>query len=344
MGKILSVSDILGLSDAYWAGCALQAGIKLDLFTAVEDSVTDAGGSKGQRVSVQTLSYKLGYNERALGMLVTSLIALGFLDGSADSVTLPEHSRIYLSRNSDQYLGFIIKHHAHIMPSWVNLAEAIKSGRRQRDVSSSDTDSAVEREAFLMGMFNVAMNQAEKVAAGLDLSGRKSLIDIGGGPGTYAVFFCKANPGLKATIFDRPTSESFASGIVRRFGLEKRLDFVGGDFLNSQLPGGYDVAWLSQVLHGETPADAEKLVNSAAKTLNPGGLLVIQEFVLDDDRRGPAHPALFSLNMLVGTAGGQSYTWSELQNMLQEAGAVSVRRLDIDLPMGCGIIIGQMPS
>jgi SAM-dependent methyltransferase len=341
MAKEWSSADIMGLSSAYWAGCALQAGVSLDLFTALENSANNVAD---KHVSAQILAHKLGCNERAVGMLVTALISLGFLDGDVDNILLPEHSRIYLSRSSEQYLGYFIKHHAHIMPGWVNLAAAVKSGKRAREISSSDTDNADEREAFLMGMFNVAINQAEKVALALDFSGRKRLIDIGGGPGTYAVFFCKANSDLRATIFDRPSSKSFALGVVKRFALEQRVDFVGGDFLVDTLPAGYDVAWLSQVLHGENPADAARLVEKAAKTLNPGGLLVIQEFVLDDTRRGPAHPALFGLNMLIGTAGGQAYTSSEIQGMLHKAGAFAVRRVEIDLPMGCGIIMGQMPT
>jgi hypothetical protein len=85
-------------------------------------------------------------------------------------------------------------------------------------------------------------------------------------------------------------------------------------------------------------------VAKARKSLNPGGIIAIQEFVMDDDRRGPKHSALFGLNMLVGTTGGQTYTWYEKEAMLREAGAVSVSRLDIDLPMGCGILIGQLPG
>jgi SAM-dependent methyltransferase len=315
----------------------------LDLFTLV-DRDWERGSGTEQAPSVRKLAGELACDERALGMLVTALSALGFLDGSADCLMLPEHSRVYLSRASEQYLGFIIMHHAQLMPGWAGLAETVKSGRRQREISSSDTDNADERRNFLMGMFNVAVHQAEKIAAALDLSGRKRLIDIGGGPGTYAIFFCKANPGLRATIFDRPGSESFAVDVTGRFALEKRVDFIGGDFLADALPTGYDVAWLSQVLHGETPADAAKLVERAANILNPGGLLVIQEFVLDDDRSGPVHPALFSLNMLLGTAGGQAYTWNELRDMLQKAGAIRIRRLEVKLPMDCGILVGELPA
>lgn len=339
MTKTWTAPEMLALSSAYWQTFALQAAVALDVFTAVEESAKEGGAA-----TVPGLAKTLACDERALGMLATALASMGFLTRDGQRLCLPDHSATYLSRNSEAYIGYIIKHHIHITPAWAKLAEAVKTGRSVRALSSSDTDDADERESFLLGMFNVAMNQAERIASALDLTGRKRLLDLGGGPGTYAVFFCRANPGLTATIFDRPTSEPIARQVVTRFGLEDRVVFAGGDFLHDSLPQGFDVAWLSQVLHGESPEDAARLVARAASVLNPGGLLIIQEFVLDDDGAGPEHPALFSLNMLVGTEGGQAYTWSEITSMLRAAGAVAVERLNVDLPQGCGILIGRMPG
>jgi SAM-dependent methyltransferase len=208
--------------------------------------------------------------------------------------------------------------------------------------NSAHTLNEEEREAFLMGMFNIARGQADAVAGALDLSGRKRLIDVGGGPGTYAIYFCRQNPELRATIFDLPTTEPFARKTVSHYGLAERICFVAGDFDKDSLPPGQDVAWLSQVLHQASPDVAAKLIKNAARCLNPGGLLCIQEFVLDDDRSGPEHAALFSLNMLVQTAGGQAYAYSHIVDMLRAAGARSVRALDVALPQSCRILVGQM--
>lgn len=337
MAKEWTATEILDLANGYWTTFALHAGVRLDVFTVVDNAL---GG--GKDITVADLAAATRCDERALGMLATALVALGFLGRDGDALSLPGHSRQYLSRNSKDYVGFIISHHSHIAPGWAKLAEAVQTGRPSLEERSSFTEDETARESFLMGMFNVAMRQAEKIAAALDLSGKTRLIDLGGGPGTYAVYFCRANPALTATIYDRPTSEPIAMKVVRSFGLEDRVDFVGGNFLTEPLPEGYDVAWLSQILHGDSPENAANVVARAGKILKPGGLLIIQEFVLDDDRRGPPHPALFGLNMLVGTEGGQTYTRAELETMLRMAGAASVSRLDVDLPMGCGILVGRM--
>jgi predicted O-methyltransferase YrrM len=327
-----NAGKLLELSGGYWAGCALQTAVLLDVFTALD------GGAKDER----ELAASLACDPRGFSMLATALAALGLVRREDEKIGASGETLKLLSRHSPDYLGFIIQHHAHLMPGWARLAEAVRTGRRTRDGSSSHTGSEAERESFLLGMFNIARLQAEKVAQALDLSGRKKLIDVGGGPGTYAVYFCRQNPELKATILDLPTTAPFAEKIVRQYGLEERIDFIGGDFLADALPKGRDVAWLSQVLHGETPADAMKLMRNAAACLEPGGLLCVQEFVLDDDRSGPAHAALFALNMLVGTEGGQTYTTRELADMMRAAGVVETRVLEAPLPQSCRVLVGTM--
>lgn len=337
MKRTWTASDILKFSNAHWEPLALQAAIQLGLFTAL-DELTQPEES----ISIVTLAEKLDCNPRALGMLCSSLIALGFLAQTEQGLLLPDYSRRYLSSLSKHYLGFIISHHAHLLKAWGGLADSVRSGQAQ-PVETGDFRDEKEREAFLMGMFNIGTHQAETIAASLPLTGRGRLLDVGGGPGTYAIYFCLANPELRATVFDRPSTEPFATKVVAQHDLKERIDFVSGDFIHDTLPKGYDVAWLSQVLHGEKPEDAATLIKNAAATLNPQGLLVVQEFVLEDDKTGPPHSALFGLNMLVCTDGGQAYTWAEISQMMTAAGVTSLKRLEVNLPEGCGILVGTMP-
>jgi len=329
--------DLMGLTGQTWAACALFAAVQLELFTAL-----DRAGDEG--LEEAELARKLDCQERSLGMLLTAMTALGLLERQGDRFKANAFARRYLAADSEDYFGFLLKHSAHILPGWTRLAEAVRSGGRVVELSSVETVDEQRQEAFLMGMFNVARRQADQVAAALDLSGRKTLLDLGGGPGTYAVYFCRHNPGLKATVFDQPGTEKFARAVFARYGLEDRVDFIGGDFLTSPLPGGFDAVWLSQVLHGEAPVPAARLVQRGAEALAEGGLLAVQEFIIDDDRRGPAQPALFSLNMLVQTPGGQAYTQAEISDMMSRAGLTDIQRLPVPLPPGCGIVTGRKGS
>lgn len=325
--------EIIRVSGAYWATCALHTAVLLDLFTLLDDGVDEEAA----------LASRARCEARAFSMLVTALESMGLLARNGEKVKSTPEILGLLSKNSPNYLGFIIRHHAHIMPGWTRLAQAVQTGKAIAEERSSTKEDLEEREAFLMGMFNVARLQAETVAAAMDFSRCKNLMDLGGGPGTYAIYFCLKNPDLQATVFDLPTTESFARKTIGRFGLSGRIGFAAGNFLEDALPAGQDAAWLSQILHGETPDDAAKLVTKAAKSLNPGGLLCIQEFMLDNDRKGPEHAALFSLNMLVQTPGGQAYTIGELEEMMRAAGAREISLVDVTLPSSCRILVGKMP-
>jgi len=333
MNKEWTADDIMRMSGAYQTSCALLAGVQLDLFTVLDSGPREETG----------LAAQLGCPLRSFAMLLTALEALGLVRRENGVVSIGDTARAFLSKNSPDYLGFIIRHHGNIMPAWHKLIQAVHTGSRTATESALFTQNDREREDFLMAMHNVARLQADRIAQTLDLSGRKKLLDIGGGPGTYAVYFCEANPDLEAIVFDLPTSEPFARKIIASYGLDERIQFTAGHYLADPLPNGQDVAWLSQVLHGEAPDNAAALVQNAAKALAPGGLLCIQEFVLNDDRKGPPRAALFGLNMLVGTDGGQVYTGEEIKQMMENAGTRNVHELSIALSESCRIFIGDMP-
>jgi len=119
---------------------------------------------------------------------------------------------------------------------------------------------------------------------------------------------------------------------------------VAGDFISGDIPGQYEIAWLSHILHGEDPVGCAVILKKAAAALEPGGMILVQEFILDDSLDGPVFPALFSLNMLLGTPKGQAYSQQQLFDMLSAAGAIEMRRLPLDLPNGAGVIAGWMPG
>jgi len=327
-----NIPALLQLSGGSWGTCALHAAVQLDIFTALEG---------GPRSATEVAELK-GLNPRATGMLLDALSALAFLEKHDDKYVATPFSRTHLSKTSPGYLGHIIMHHHHLMAGWSRLDEAVRSGGPIRDRVARGDDETV-RESFLMGMFNLASQLAPRIAQSLDLSGCERLLDLGGGPGTYAIHFCLAHPELSAVVYDLPTTRSFAEGTIARFNLSDRIAFTAGDYGVDPVPSGFDAAWLSHILHADGPAACAVLLAKAVAALSPGGRLIVQEFILNDAKDGPQFPALFSLNMLLGTEAGQSYSESELIAMLRDAGLSDVHRLALDLPNGAGLIIGRKP-
>ena len=324
-----SPQRLLEVSGAYWQGCTLQAAIRLDLFS----HLTDAS------LSAEALAKLLNCDRRALAMLLRALAAMGLLVKDQAGYHCPEPCRYWLDRNSNQYLGHIIQHHMHLVASWNHLDQAVRHGQPQRNRASFSEGEW--REAFLLGMHNLSSLLAPQLVPQIDIGPARTLLDVGGGPGTWSINFCRYHQNLRATVFDLPTSEPIAMGNIGRVGMSERISFVGGDFLLDPLGEDFDVAWLSQVLHSEGPQSAALLVRKAADALAPGGLLLIHEFILNDHDEGPLHPALFALNMLLGTEQGQSYSEGELGRMCSQAGLGDIHRIELPAQLNSGIIAGR---
>jgi hypothetical protein len=322
--------ELLTLSGRYWETCALHAAAALDLFAALGPVPRPAAD----------LARELSLDPRALGMLLDALAAMGLAAKGDGGYRADDEARALLAGDSPRSVRPMIMHHHHIMEAWQLLPEAVRTGRA---TSRHGFEDPVRREAFLMGMFVNAMAIAPGLARELPLSGRARLLDLGGGPGTYAIHFCLENPGLSATVFDQPATRPFALATAGRFGVGDRVSFAPGDFLSDPLPGGFDAAWLSQILHGDGPADCRSIVAKAAGALNPGGVLFIHEFILDDAGDTPLFATLFALNMLVQTRNGQSYTEGELRAMMEGAGLADIRRLPFRGPNDSGILAGVKP-
>jgi len=327
-----NVGMLLGVSGGYWRGCALQAAVRLRFFSIIGPNSLDAG----------EIAEHASTNNRATELLLDALSAMGLLIKVGNSYANSEFSQHHLHEESQDYMGHIILHHHHILDGWAQLDKAVCTGKK---IEKRSYGAEIERESFLLGMFNLAQGLAPQIAASIDLTGRKRLLDLGGGPGTYAIHFCKENPKLKAVIFDRPTTEHIAAKVVASHNLSDRISFEGGDFNTTTLAkNSFDVAWLSHILHSNSHEECEKCIQSTADTLSPGGMLLVHDFILNSAKDGPEFPALFSLNMLVGTDQGRSYSDREIITMLQQAGLVEITHHSFRAPNDSSIISALKPQ
>ena len=323
---------IMQASGAYWTTCALHAAVELDIFSIIGD----------QYMAGPEVARQLDAPVDAVTRLLDAIAALGLLSKDDRGYANTEASRTYLCSDAERFLGYIIRHHHHLVSSWARLPEAVRSGQPiRRPVREKGSR---EREAFLMGMYNLATQLAPRLVPAVDLGRCRRLLDLGGGPGTYAIHFCRRYPQLSATVMDLPTTRPFAEKTIRGMGMEDRIDFLAGDYLQNDLPAGFDAVWMSHILHGESESACRKIIAQTFECLEPGGIAVIHEFILNDSLDGPLFAALFSLNMLLGTDGGRAYGQSQLVDMLTGAGFVHVERMDFVGTNDSGLIRGQKPA
>ena len=262
---------------------------------------------------------------RAVGILLNALAALGLVIKDGERFRNGELTSRYLVGGKDEYRGAIVHHMHHTWWGWSDLEGTVLRGHADMDKSERwlDRESDSEKKwvkAFIWGMHAIARDLAPQVAAKMDLTGVARLLDLGGGPATYAIAFAQVSPQLSATVFDLPQPITIAQENINRHGLAERVNTMAGNFLKDDIGSGYDFIWISQILHSHTEEQCRLIIGKAVKALNPGGQVAIQDFFLNDDQTSPLEAAMFSVHMLAVTPGGRAYTHREVAEMMVQAG------------------------
>jgi SAM-dependent methyltransferase len=200
-----------------------------------------------------------------------------------------------------------------------------------------------DQEAFIGAMDNISAPTAAQVIRAVQPRQFRHFLDVGGASGTWTIAFLQACPSARATIFDLSPVISMARRRVTAAGLAKRVNLIPGDFLKNPLPGGADLAWVSAIVHQNSRPQNRSLFRNVFRALIPGGRIAIRDIVMEEGHTRPVAGALFAVNMLVATAGGGTFTLSELREDLEQAGfeAVTVARRDEGMN---AVVVAWKPS
>src|ERR1051326_9537692 len=140
---------------------------------------------------------------------------------------------------------------ASLWNAWGRLAESIRTGKPTRSPDMyQNTPEETGRFIGAMDSLVHARGDAEIVSEHLDLSGVRAMLDVGSGPATYPIEFCRHYPALRATIFDLPATLQITEKFVRDTGMRDRINLVAGDYRTDKIPGSYDLVYLSNIIHG----------------------------------------------------------------------------------------------
>jgi SAM-dependent methyltransferase len=281
-------------------------------------------------------------NPNATELLLNALVSLSLLEKSGERFSLTDNARTYLLKASAQYLGGMILFDSSLWDTWGKLEETVKSGKPARPPDMFQ-GSAAETEHFIMAMHSLvtARGDGEIVCQFLDMSEAARLLDVGGGPGTYAIHFCRTFPKLRVTIFDLPGTLQVTTKLLAPIGfLENRIDLVPGDYTRDELPKGFDLVFLSNIIHGETPKTNLALMRKVFDSLNPNGRIVIKDHIMDSSLTRPKAGAVFSLQMLL-TTNGRDYSFDEVSDWLAQVGFINVQEVPLALPLTSSLVMGR---
>lgn len=305
--------------------CVLTA-LEFDIFTAV------GGGATSEEVGT-----RIHTSAHGVSMLLNALVALGLLSKTGDQYkNTPESARFFVQGSKDNHRNGLL-HMANLWHRWSTLTDAVRRGSRipaERDRAADWTKS------FIAGMQRNAKDRAPLLVKTLGINRIRRILDLGGGSGAYSIAFAKASADIHCDILDVPEVVPLTREYVTRAGVDKQINVRAGDMLEDEFGSGYDLIMLNAICHMFSAEQNQQIFARVRRVLNPNGRLAVQDFILNAEKTGPTQAALFSLNMLVGTEGGASYSEPEYRNWMSAAGFTNIRR--IDLPGPSDLIVGSI--
>jgi len=293
------------------------------IFAALEVGLFTVVGTRAWRLP--DLARELKVSERGLSILCRNLAMAGLLHKKGDQYRNSRLAATALNADHPAYRGSYLNLIANHWKDWLRITESIRTGQ---PLNKDEPEEPDYRRNFTWAMHHRTLETAPMIAAQLSLNGAKTLLDLGGGPGTYAMAFLARNPKLHATVCDRPGALEVAKEIAATHKAGTRLSYLPLDLLTEDIPGSFDVIWYSNVLHIYSPEINQAVFRRANAALVPGGRLIIQDAFLHD-REGlfPEDASLFAVSMLLFTDTGNTYSLAETTTWLKEAGFSSVKQL-----------------
>jgi SAM-dependent methyltransferase len=323
----LTAKSLTEMATAFQRSRPLLTAFELGLFTVLNSE---------SRTSAATAD-ALGTDPRATDRLMNALVALGLLEKKDGAFRNTPLAAAHLVKGRPDYLGGL-GHTNHLWDTWSRMTEVVRAGHPVALAETNDRGDDWLRP-FIAAMHNRGRQTAAEVVKQLDLDGVSRVLDVGGGSGVYAMAFVRARVGISAVVFDLPNVIPLTRMYVQQEGLSAEVTTATGDYLSAPLGEGFDLVFMSAVIHSNAVDDNRLLFGKAAQALNRGGRLVVQDFLMTEERDGPLLPALFALNMLVGTPEGDTFTESEVRSWMTGAGFADVERRDT--PFGTSLVIGR---
>ncbi|MFH1297453.1 MAG: methyltransferase [Bacteroidota bacterium] len=329
------------------------------ILSAYELQVFDHLKGKGKRSD--ELGKLLDTQTRATDRLLNALVVIGLLQKEADCFTNTSFASKFLVSSSPAYLSNLALTN-HTWKTWSTLTEATKAGTSVYFEDPINERPEEWQQAFIAAMHRRAAPQAKEVADALDLSLVRRVLDVGGGSGAFTMEFLSRNPEMTGVVFDLPNivgiTKQFitppptpsprregnirhpASGIRDQISrITNRVSVIAGDYLKDDFGSGYDLVFMSAIIHINSPEENQLLIRKGAHALNPGGRLVVLDHIMNEERTEPEVGAIFAINMLVGTKHGDTYTENELRSWMLNAELVDVSL--ITTPGGVQLMVGE---
>ena len=299
----LSFEGLQRIAGSKWSRKTLVAAVELEVFNKIKQGFDTA----------EKIAESLNTKTKGVERLLNACVALGFIEKEEEQYKNTQLSERFLVKESPDYYGDFIIMTDKITERWDSLTENILKGETPKEQSTNFEDPL-----FTRAMHNNSLGPAKVLAEKLDFSKYNNLLDLGGGSGAFSIELTNKCPNLKATVYELENVCKTVEEYIEKLGNPEKVKTKIGDFLTDELPEGYDIVLLSQILHSHSINDCKKLIKKIYDILPNDGLIIINDFLLNPDKTGPVFPVLFSITMFLASSEGSAYTKEEITSWLKE--------------------------
>ena len=328
----VDTSRLQFMARAYCQSAVLFAALDLELFSHV---------SRGAS-TIESLARAMGTSELNAERLVVACLALGLLEKQGDELTNAPDAERYLVSDKKTYAGPWMTFTRPNVGRWFELTELLREQEPPHRLGLSLDISADEAREYHRATYSIGMGAGRRFCSQVDLSGRKRLLDLGGGSGAYCINAVQAFEGLEAVVLDLPGVTVAAREFIERNGVEDRVSTLAGDFTTAEFPA-CDVVLMASNLPMYNEEVIAAVVAKAFAALEPGGEMHLIGEMLSADGCGPLDAALWGLQEVLRHSEGKAHTVTQCLGYFERAGFERVRRDDF-VPGVLVRVSGRKPS
>jgi ubiquinone/menaquinone biosynthesis C-methylase UbiE len=319
----LQIPEIISLASAFYGSSILFSALELDLFTHIATSETP---------TVEHLANALNTSTRGLRLLLDGAVAIGLLTKVDNRYQLTPATQATLVRGAPHDLTRAIAYNRDVYPAWGKLTDFVKSGQPVEAPEVHLGDDPERTRRFALSMHGRAMGIGKAVVPALNLPKGAKVLDLAGGPGTYALLMAQSDPTLTCDTYDLPAISAVAKEITAPCA--DRITCHAGDYHVDHYPeNSYDVVTLFGCLHQESPEAIIDILTRAKRALKPGGAIYVLDLMTGPDHTTPPFSALFAVNMALTTTNGWVFSTEELEGWMTSVGLTDFSCAPIPPPM-----------
>src|SRR6188474_505948 len=319
--KKLTPERLQQLGFAYAPPLIISAAVNNKVFDALDD------GAK----TLEQLQKETGASPRGLRAIMDALVGMELLkkDRQSRYSLTPESQAFLVSEKPGTLAGFFGSILPVLVSRWLRLTDIMRDGRPPVAVNQ-ETEGTEFFSQLVETIIPMSYPGAQKLADHLKVATAKEqvrVIDLAAGSGIWGIAVAQKSPQVRVTAVDWAGMIPTTKRITQKFGARDRFDFIEGDLSEANFGSGYDVATLGHILHSEGEERSRQLLKKTFRALKSGGTIAIAEWLVDDDRTKPLASLMFSVQMLVNTEKGDTFSFNQIKNWLEDAGFTRVRKL-----------------